>query len=302
VLRSICRNRLPPQHPAGGTLRHPGRWPTFSPDRGPLHRRTLQLTYLRARFYDATMGRFLSRDPSPHCIYDPATNHPYSYAGDNPASAIDPSGQFGQLVDGTYFDTGDQPLRIALFYGALGRLANDPTDATALIQLAALGIQVAAAAPPPLLSSGDGSLGKGGGEQARNGSPNAAGALSYAGNDHPAPEPGGNHIEFTIEPEVPCGPGQTLHAVIGVPPGEGTAVGYGFDAHGHEIWTASPIGDWSDCRGVAATGGCQIVIDMAGDAITRPSAVEILWFPSQAAIDAGNTEIIYLSGGEPECR
>jgi hypothetical protein len=42
VLRSICRNILPPQHTAGGTLRHPGGSPTFPSDRGPLQGRTLQ--------------------------------------------------------------------------------------------------------------------------------------------------------------------------------------------------------------------------------------------------------------------
>ncbi len=42
------------------------------------------LTYLRARFYDATTGRFLSRDPK--------DGWSYGYAGDNPAANTDPSG------------------------------------------------------------------------------------------------------------------------------------------------------------------------------------------------------------------
>src|SRR5581483_5232086 len=53
------------------------------------------LTYLRARFYDAANGRFLSRDPLPEAITDPAVHQPYSYAGDNPATVTDPSGKYG---------------------------------------------------------------------------------------------------------------------------------------------------------------------------------------------------------------
>jgi len=98
------------------------------------------LTYLRARFYDATTGRFLSRDPK--------DGWSYGYAGDNPASNLDPSGMTTVSLGGTTVDLGDisQSLQLSLFYGALGRLANDPTDATALIQLASLGIQVPSAA------------------------------------------------------------------------------------------------------------------------------------------------------------
>jgi RHS repeat-associated protein len=50
------------------------------------------LQYLRARYYDPTTGRFLSRDPLPACIYDPASHHPYAYAAENPASITDPTG------------------------------------------------------------------------------------------------------------------------------------------------------------------------------------------------------------------
>ncbi|HLZ69307.1 MAG TPA: RHS repeat-associated core domain-containing protein [Dehalococcoidia bacterium] len=50
------------------------------------------LTYLRARFYDATTGRFLSRDPDSAALADPGLHHPYAYAAANPASVLDPSG------------------------------------------------------------------------------------------------------------------------------------------------------------------------------------------------------------------
>jgi RHS repeat-associated protein len=54
------------------------------------------LIYLRARTYDPATAQFLSADP-----LVAETHAPYSYAGDNPVSAIDPSGLeswFGKLV------------------------------------------------------------------------------------------------------------------------------------------------------------------------------------------------------------
>lgn len=43
------------------------------------------LQYLRARYYDPTIGRFLSQDPL-------GVGHPYVYASDNPVRYVDPSG------------------------------------------------------------------------------------------------------------------------------------------------------------------------------------------------------------------
>lgn len=53
------------------------------------------LVYLRARYLDPTTGRFLSRDPFPGLQTDPRTQHPYTYVGNNPLNAVDPSGRFG---------------------------------------------------------------------------------------------------------------------------------------------------------------------------------------------------------------
>jgi RHS repeat-associated protein len=50
------------------------------------------LQYLRARYYDSSTGRLMNRDPSQGCIFNPASNHPYTYAGNNPATKVDPSG------------------------------------------------------------------------------------------------------------------------------------------------------------------------------------------------------------------
>jgi len=49
------------------------------------------LQYLRARYYDPAIGRFLSRDG--RSFGDPTGHHPYSYGGNNPALNSDPSGQ-----------------------------------------------------------------------------------------------------------------------------------------------------------------------------------------------------------------
>jgi RHS repeat-associated protein len=50
------------------------------------------LQYLRARYYDPSTGRFLSRDPLPKCVADPASHHLYAFANEAPTNAIDPSG------------------------------------------------------------------------------------------------------------------------------------------------------------------------------------------------------------------
>lgn len=53
------------------------------------------LIYLRARFYDPEVGRFLSRDPVPGAIELPRTLNAYVFAGNDPINRSDPTG----LVD-----------------------------------------------------------------------------------------------------------------------------------------------------------------------------------------------------------
>ncbi len=48
--------------------------------------------YLRARYYDATMGRFVSRDAFPGLLSQPLTLNRYTYVANNPVKLIDPSG------------------------------------------------------------------------------------------------------------------------------------------------------------------------------------------------------------------
>jgi RHS repeat-associated protein len=52
------------------------------------------LVFLRARFYDPAVGRFLTKDPFPGYASLPSTLNPYAYALNNPASLVDPSGNF----------------------------------------------------------------------------------------------------------------------------------------------------------------------------------------------------------------
>src|SRR5574340_1526185 len=52
-----------------------------------------RLSFLRARYYDAGQGRFISRDPFPGYLSQPSTLNAYPYALNNPATLTDPSGE-----------------------------------------------------------------------------------------------------------------------------------------------------------------------------------------------------------------
>ncbi|MBI2887586.1 MAG: RHS repeat-associated core domain-containing protein [Chloroflexi bacterium] len=53
---------------------------------------TVNLIYLRARHYDPTTGRFLSKDPAGGKLSSPVTQNKYVYAGNNPVNGGDPTG------------------------------------------------------------------------------------------------------------------------------------------------------------------------------------------------------------------
>lgn len=55
--------------------------------------RATGLFYLVARYYDATLGRFLGRDVDPGGVKEGGSLNWYVYAGNNPASFIDPDGR-----------------------------------------------------------------------------------------------------------------------------------------------------------------------------------------------------------------
>ena len=62
---------------------------------GQQHDSSTDLYYLRARYYDPSIGRFLSRDPFPGLPTARPTLNPYAYVTNNLVEAIDPSGQCG---------------------------------------------------------------------------------------------------------------------------------------------------------------------------------------------------------------
>jgi RHS repeat-associated protein len=81
----------------------------FDPDLG--------LYYLRARYYNPTTGRFMSRDPDDHSPTNPNDLHKYLYAAGDPVNAMDPSGK-AAIIE--YKNTN--------FFGYGFRIALDPAN------------------------------------------------------------------------------------------------------------------------------------------------------------------------------
>ncbi len=63
------------------------------------------LIFLRARYYDPTTGRFLTRDPYPAYASTPGTLHRYAYSRNDPVNLVDPSGLDPDRVGGNNFIT-----------------------------------------------------------------------------------------------------------------------------------------------------------------------------------------------------
>ena len=81
--------------------------PSPSPYRGEQYDTDLALYYLRARYYNPTTGRFLSRDPNAGALIAPASLHKYLYANGDPVNLRDPRGTDAGLEEGeigTYDD------------------------------------------------------------------------------------------------------------------------------------------------------------------------------------------------------
>jgi RHS repeat-associated protein len=53
------------------------------------------LYYLRARYYDPSIGRFMTRDPFRGWLASPQSQNPHAYVMNNPANLVDPLGLRG---------------------------------------------------------------------------------------------------------------------------------------------------------------------------------------------------------------
>lgn len=71
--------------------------------------------YLRARYFDPSMGRFLTADPFDGLKFEPVSLHKYLYVANNPVNLIDPSGEIIGLISG--------------FQGLLGNLSTKGAQA-----------------------------------------------------------------------------------------------------------------------------------------------------------------------------
>jgi len=56
------------------------------------------LTFMRARYYDPTSGRFISKDPVEGVLDNPQSQNGYSYAHNDPINLSDPSGEAIPLI------------------------------------------------------------------------------------------------------------------------------------------------------------------------------------------------------------
>jgi len=76
----------------GNKINSTGTTPNGYLYRGEQFDADLGLYYLRARYYNPTTGRFMSRDPEDGHISIPVTLHKYLYASGNPVNRLDRSG------------------------------------------------------------------------------------------------------------------------------------------------------------------------------------------------------------------
>ncbi len=79
----------------GNVINLTGHTPNNYLYRGEQFDSDLGLYYLRARYYNAATGRFLTRDSYSGDVFDPPSLHKYLYATGNPVNMFDPSGRLG---------------------------------------------------------------------------------------------------------------------------------------------------------------------------------------------------------------
>ncbi len=79
---------------------------------------SVKLQYLRARWYDPSMGRFINEDTYEGQLDNPLSLNLYTYVENNPLKFVDPSGHAQQAVDnsggGSLFDTSWIPWNLKI--------------------------------------------------------------------------------------------------------------------------------------------------------------------------------------------
>jgi RHS repeat-associated protein len=81
------------------------------------------LYYLRARYYDPAIGRFLSADPLAGAPAQPQTLNRYAYALNNPVNRVDPTGLASEGaggLNGLLRECSTELLIVAAFFIAVG--------------------------------------------------------------------------------------------------------------------------------------------------------------------------------------
>lgn len=101
------------------------------------------LVYMQQRYYDPSIGRFLSIDPVDSNPNNPMTFNRYAYANNNPYKYIDPDGEFAFLI----------PVAVFLAKEAVAEVASKATGgASELLSVRRVATKIAKAAAKKLAS------------------------------------------------------------------------------------------------------------------------------------------------------
>jgi len=113
--------------------------------------------YLRARYYDPALGRFLTKDPFPGFAAGPQSQNRYTYSGNDPVNLVDPYGLCGLRSIGDVADCGKKAVDKAEdvtggVADAAGAVADDLSDPDVWKPLAGVAIVIVADVPEMALA------------------------------------------------------------------------------------------------------------------------------------------------------